>query len=124
MVSRRFPEHMQKMGSSAWITHFQADQTDPEWIRFYVDYVAKLYDTGIDTIHRDDAEVCTWALRSGGSFTDSVVAYFQRYLQANFTAKQLATLGVKDAATFDVRKHFRSLGAPADTTLWAWRQLP
>jgi len=118
------PEHMQKMGSSAWIDHFQADQTDPEWIRFYADYVAKLYDTGIDTIHRDDAEVCTWALRSGGSFTDSVVAYFQRYLQANFTAAQLATLGVKDAATFDVRKHFRSLGAPADTTLWAWRGSP
>lgn len=118
------PEHMQRFGTSAWVTHFQPDQTNPEWLRFYVDYVATRYDTGIDSIHRDDPAICAAAPRSGGSFTDSVAAYFRRHLQAHFTAEQLADMGVEDVATFDVREHFKARGAPATPSLWAWRGSP
>jgi hypothetical protein len=103
---------------------FVADQTNPEWIAYYIDFVESLYNKGIDTIHRDDPASNTWSLRSGGTFTDTSVAYFRRFLKDNFNQQQLSDWGIADVDTFDISEHFKSLGAPRDDELWQWRGSP
>ena len=120
-------EHTKRFGKNAknaFVSYFQPDQTNPQWMEYYVDYVAMLYKTGVDAIHRDTAAICSSAPRSGGTFTDSALEYFRRYLASHFTADQLATMGVTNVATFNAREHFKALGAPVDTTLWQWRGSP
>jgi hypothetical protein len=103
---------------------FVADQTNPEWIAYYIDFVESLYNKGIDTIHRDDPAANTWSLRSGGTFTESSIAYFRRFLNDNFDQQQLSDWGIADVDVFDISEHFKSLGAPRDSELWEWRGSP
>jgi|GEM_PF-5934922 len=118
------PNHMKKFGPNAFITHFQPDQSLEEWFSFYEDYVVSLYGEGISTIHRDDPLATAQAPRYGGSFTDSIVEFFRDYLAGNYTAEVLAELGVENVETFNVREHFKELGAPTDYSLWQWRGSP
>jgi hypothetical protein len=114
----------ENFGPSAWTRHFVPDITIPQWFDFYRDYVAGLLDLNIVSIHRDDHHANYAAIRYGASFTDASVTFFRNYLQENFTPSQLASLGVDDINTFNVREHFKSLGAPNDTELWFWTGSP
>jgi hypothetical protein len=117
------PGHMQRF-TNGFVKHFQPDQSDPVWMDYYTNYIFYLYGLGVDAIHRDDPVVNSNAPRSGGTFTPSSVEYFRNYLERNFTSEELLGLGVEDIARFNVRDHFRMLGAPSDNTLWQWRGSP
>lgn len=116
-------QHFRKFGDHM-VTKFAPCQADPEWLEFYVDYLAMHYNRGISTIHRDDPVTSFAALRAGGPFNDDIIRFFREYLVENFTPDELVDLGVEDAATFDVKEHFIKLGAPSDDTLWQWRGSP
>jgi hypothetical protein len=117
------PPHMKKFGN-AWVVHWLPDHTNPEWIDFYTDYVVGLYGKGIDAVHRDTAALNFSAPRAGGTFTDSAVEFFRSYLVENYSLEQLAALGVEDISDFNVRDHFKELGAPNDEQLTHWRGSP
>jgi hypothetical protein len=114
----------ENFGPNAWTRHFVPDINIPQWHDFYRDYVAGLLNLNAVSIHRDDPHGNYAAIRYGASFTDATVAFFRDYLQENFTPSQLADLGVADINTFNVREHFKSLGAPNDTELWFWTGSP
>lgn len=116
--------HRTRFGADHLVTHFEPDQTDPEWLDFYADYVFSLYQQGIDTLHRDDPAMNFTAPRSGGTFTESAIRFFREYLQANFSNSELRELGIANVSEFNVAEHFRDLGAPADGSLWQWRGSP
>ena len=116
-------DHFKKFGPSAWTQHFIPDQTNPDWREYYINYLVGLYSTGISTIHRDDPGSNWWAARAGGNFTDRAIEFFRDYLAANFSKEELQELGVDEVSTFDVRKHFLSLGA-SDGNFYTWRGSP
>jgi hypothetical protein len=116
--------HRTRFGPDHMVTHFEPDQTNPEWLDYYADYIYSLYQQGIDTLHRDDPAASFTAPRSGGNFTDSAIRYFQQYLESNFSASELREMGIANVREFDVAKHFRDLGAPSDGSLWQWRGSP
>lgn len=117
------PPHLRIL-KNASVDQFVADQTNPEWLAYYTDYVAGIYGLNIDAIHRDDAESCTWAPRCGATFTDSSIKYFREYLRKHHTPEEWKKFGVEDIDTFNIRDHFKSLGAPSDDTLWQWTGSP
>jgi hypothetical protein len=116
--------HRTRFGRDHLITHFEPDQSNPEWLELYTDYVVSLYEQGIDTLHRDDPRITVGSILSGGSFTDSAVAFVRNYLIENFTSQELRELGVENPDTFNIRDHFKALGAPTDGSLWTWRGSP
>jgi hypothetical protein len=116
--------HRTRFGADHMVTHFEPDQTNPEWIDFYVDYVYSLYKQGIDTLHRDDPAATFSAPRSGGTFTESAIRFFREYMQANFSTSELREMGISNVREFDIAEHFRDLGAPSDGSLWQWRGSP
>jgi hypothetical protein len=104
--------------------HMVPDMNIPEWVDFYVDYVAGLYDLDVVAVHRDDPGGNYAIVRSGGTFTDASVAFFRRYLRSHFTTAQLEELGIDDVGSFDIRAHLIQLGAPTDEGLWKWTGSP
>lgn len=115
--------HMHRF-RDAMVGHWLPDHTNPEWMDFYTDYVVGLYGQGIDAVHRDTAALNFSAPRAGGTFTDSAVEFFRRYLEDRYSVDQLAEWGVQDVSDFNVRDHFKELGAPTDDELIHWRGSP
>ncbi|MFI4911920.1 MAG: NPCBM/NEW2 domain-containing protein [Sedimentisphaeraceae bacterium JB056] len=117
------PKHFTHF-SNGYTAHFVPDMTIEKWANVYIDYLTGLYNTGIETIHRDDPASTAWSPRCGGTFTDSAVEYFRNYLEDNYDIKQLKQWGVDDIKTFNVREHFLAMNAPTDNSLWQWRESP
>jgi hypothetical protein len=116
--------HIRRHGGEYWISHWMTDQTNPQWLEYYTDYVADLYAAGISTLHRDGPHQNSLSVRAGGNFTDAAVLYFRNYLKQELSEDDLQQLGVEDIDSFNVREHFRALGAPNDGELFSWTGSP
>jgi hypothetical protein len=112
--------HIRRHGGEYWISHWMTDQTNPQWLEYYTDYVASLYAAGISTLHRDGPHQNSLSIRAGGNFTDAAVLYFRNYLKQELSEDELQQLGVVDIDNFNVREHFLELGAPTDGELFSW----
>jgi len=117
------PAHMESF-TDGFVRHFEPDQSDPEWLAYYTEYVYYLYQLGIDGLHRDDPAINSGAPRIGGTFTAPAIEYFRNYLQQNYNTQELTNLGVDNIETFNVKDHFLDLGAPVGDTFWRWRGSP
>lgn len=88
---------------------------NPEWLDFLQTRAFAHADAEVDALHIDEVEGIAGHLYTAG-FDEHCLQGFRDYLRANYSAAELAALGVTAPAAFDYRAYLIAHGADPDAS--------